>query len=353
MGQLTIYMSVILDCMASAMITPIMPSINRSIGLSTAMLAMISSFLSLVVFACSIFHGKATETFGKLLLLKLSTLSQLISYLSLLIAITIPNKYSFYIYIIGRLIPSIFKCNMIVSQAYLIDTSTSTKESVKWIGQLNALANATFVISPLIGGYLSTLSKYLPIKLGIIICVINVCLLIFQRDEKRFDLKSPKRNDKSFFKDCESNHDNHCKSTYSTDFHTILILKFIFQTGNFVYESLFAQQLQDKLMLSPKAIGWFFSLSGATSTFVNGYLMPKLFHSSRSDDTLLYVTAGQAVGLLIWGSCTSIYCSVLSTIIISICSNIFLSISHTMIAVRNSHLGSGSSSALSLSTTVD
>lgn len=365
MGVFSIYLVVVLETIASSMIIPVLPSLNHSLHLSSAAIGAISSISSLIVLSCGFLHGIASDKHGKLALLKVSTLSQIVGYALLAVSVnwvTSPTN-SLIAYILSRLIPSMFKCTMVVSQAFMVDSSESSADSISRISQLYALSNAAFVIGPSLGGYLSGFDMMLPINLGIIVCVLNYGVLCTTGDKRTFDLKSPKRpatptrssSSKSFFgrENSFSSKSNSSEASRIIELHEALVLKFLFQCGNMMYDSLYAQQLHDRLGLTPGGIGSLFSLSGAIAALVNGYIMPVVVSEFKTDEVLIIASIMQAAGLTIWGLSNTIWTAIIYTSIVATSSNIFLTICQSCIASSSSVERNGSGTTLSVSSTVD
>lgn len=386
-----IYCVIIFETLASAMIYPILPALNRSLNLSTYTIGYVSSLSSLIVIFCGVIQGKASDNYGKLAVLKLSNFSQIISYLCLYIAIKYKSSYSFPLYVFSRIISSIFKCGMIIAQAYIIDSSECSNKSALRITNLFAISNLSFVVGTFASGQLSNAfdSIIFPIKISCIICMISFIILCFQPNSKRFDLKSPRKlsllkpssslsptsiftpssrvQSISNFKLSSENLNNLSKaedinmasnnerlrSIFTIDLKEALILKFIFQLGNMMYDTFYAQFLHDRIHLDSKSIGILYSLSGTASAITNAFAIPYLNKSFLPNEVLITVSIIQAIGLFLWGYSKSIFTVVISTLIVSMSSNIFLSVCQVCIAKSPSCEKHGTGLTLSLSSTTD
>lgn len=350
---LCIYTVLTLETIASSMGITVIPMINSRLRLSNTAIGTISSVSSLLVLVCGLMLGKASDRYGKLQMLQLSAIAQAVGYFLLILSVT-TNHFSFLLYVLSRFIPSIFKCTMVICQAYLVDSSSSPSQSVQRIGRLIAISNAVFVITPLIGGYISSYDILLPIKVGFAISSINCLILLLQRNPFKFNVKI-KRSEDDNPSNKRINQDRHANRVI--DFHEALFIKFIFQLGHMIYDTFYAQQLYSQLGLSNVHIGLFFSLSGILSTFANGFLIPYL-HSNQctvsTEESLVLAAIFQAIGLWLWGrNRPTIFTAILSTLIISITSNVFITICQSCIAVSPSIDRHGTGMSLSLSSTVD
>ena len=61
----------------------------------------------------------------------------------------------------------------------------------------------------------------------------------------------------------------------------LLHLKFAFQTGNTIYESLFAQHLEVQLGVTQQQLGWLLGMVGVLAASVNGVVVPALVRTDK------------------------------------------------------------------------
>jgi predicted MFS family arabinose efflux permease len=216
------------------------------------------------------------------------------------------------------------------------------------------MSNAVFVISPVLGGYLSTSSIRSPVAVAILVCVVNFLLVCSQPDDRRFDVKTPKKVCAP--SEMSSNRQLQFQPTSAIGFDDAISLKFVFQLGNMIYDAFYSQMLHDRLHFSAQSIGWLFSLSGIVSSFTNAYLVPRFYyqHDLRLEDALILASLAQAIGLWLWGRTQiNLLSALMSTMIVSMSSNVFLTLLQHCIAVSPSMQHRGSGTTLSLSSTVD
>ena len=124
----------------------------------------------------------------------------------------------------------------------------------------------------------------------------------------------------------------------------LLHIKFAFQISNTIYETLFAQHLQQRLQATPEQLGWMMSTIGLQAAFVNGLVVPRLISNERNSNWVLLIVCclGQTAGTVLWALALSIHSSFAGAVIIALCSNIFLSILQGMLGSAPQVGGAGS-----------
>jgi hypothetical protein len=127
----------------------------------------------------------------------------------------------------------------------------------------------------------------------------------------------------------------------------LLHVKFAFQVGNAIYESLFAQHLKDRLSTSSQTLGWLLGLVGLEAAFVNGVLVRfVLAEPARMWPSLIVSSLLQSLGLTLWALCGSFSSAATGAALIALSSNTFLSIIQGQIA-RHSEASAASDDASS------
>lgn len=431
-----VFLSAALETIGWSIITPGLPTLHAQLSLSSASVGSISALISVIALLSVVVQGMASDAMGRVKLLSISSLAQLLGHV-VLYYFALGHLTSIPLFITFRVLPSIFKCGMIVSQAYVCDciynNPTTAEETglnaqqvtTKHISTLMAYTNLGFIIGPILGGQLSAMDPSYPFSAGCGVFLLNLLLLTQTKDPPRNDgavgTPSSKRDD-----DCEGgqgpghqgpghvasspssqspyssqsssssssssyyrkplpnpyHHYHHSalqsKSSirprrinpasahyYGGEFQPylssslpsseaskghgcggragldpvlpslswLLHIKFAFQVGNALYESLFAQHLKDRIGTSAQDLGWLLGWCGLEAAFVNGvWVRFVLAAPGRTWPTLVFSALLQGLGLAMWAYCHSFLYAAAGAALIALSSNTFLSLIQGLIA---------------------
>jgi len=444
-----VFLSAALETIGWSIITPGLPTLHQSLSLSSSSVGSISALISVIALASVVIQGMASDAMGRVRLLSISSAAQLIGHL-VLFFFAKGHMTSIWIFVAFRVLPSIFKCGMIVSQAYVIDwisaipedkdddlnpdASLNTQQlATKHISTLMAYTNLGFIVGPVLGGQLSAMDPSYPFSAGCLVFLVNLALLTQMKDPPREDLTRSQSNDHlvdpenggggggiedygnnrmrlrpgphaasssslmaarssirprrkyltpvalvdSEFSPFLSLQQGGTSGSTARPSHThnsrsqqyvrrqqnsltesglgplqpsltwLLHVKFAFQVGNAIYESLFAQHLKDRLSTSSQTLGWLLGLVGLEAAFVNGVLVRfVLAEPARMWPSLIVSSLLQSLGLALWALCGSFSSAATGAALIALSSNTFLSIIQGQIA-RHSEASAASDDAKS------
>ena len=470
-----VFISSALETIGWSIITPGLPTLHQTLSLSSTSVGHISALISMIALASVVIQGMASDALGRVFLLSISSIAQLIGHV-VLYGIAKGYISSIWIFVAFRVLPSIFKCGMIVSQAYVCDWIYSHPVDVdsgveglnaqqiatKHISTLMAYTNVGFIVGPILGGQLSAMDPAYPFSAGCVVFILNLALLSQMTDPPREGQSLSKSNSSTSFDSTADDPESgngyssmrsiHLKSsirprlkylplaTHDSEFRPylsnslslagmqqqqqqqtrsesyggggfqggvgsgngngksysyvnsisntggstssryegnsttpaqpreqhlpsliwLLHVKFAFQIGNAIYESLFGQHLKDRLGTSSQDLGWLLGFVGLEAAMVNGVLVRfVLAVPSRMWPALIVSSLIQGAGLWLWALCASFNSAAMGAALISLSSNTFLSILQGLIA-RHSDSGASSSSlkggagrTFGLSTSVD
>jgi len=338
-------LSILVDTLCWSIVLPVLPGLHDTVfHINNVTIGAISSLLSLLMFICGTLQGRASDYFGRISMLRISAVAQLLGHICIPVSIKINSVL---LYILARCIPSLFKCGMVVSQAYLYDISSAIDIS-KDLGNLLAYSNIGFILGPLLGGYAQGYNVYLTFGIGCVLAVTNLYILYQLEHQLHSNSKMTSSNGHPHH--TSSNHNiivnsnhitknndiNHCNNTNvsipttTTDvsIHSItsnsfpksnnnshnknnnndksssnlssiildhsflqyLHIKFAFQMGNSLFESLFTQHARTQLGLKGSSIGLLLSFSGLISAFTNKYLLRYITSMANSSSTTSITT---------------------------------------------------------------
>eukprot|EP01038_Epipyxis_sp_PR26KG_P004113 gene4113-5863_t len=354
-----LFVSAMVDTIGWSIVLPTLPGLHSRLNISNINISFISSSISIVTFFGGIFQGKLSDSIGRIRMLQLSAISQLLGHLLVLGAIYFN---SIELYILGRILPAMFKCGMVVSQAYLIDIddNVSIKENIgKDMSTLVAFTNLAFIIGPIFGGFAYNFFPFLPFSCGIFISFLNLILLhILQTQAPNNPLLVTSSNNNNIQTDssiCDKeglignsmqsssnmivmpSSGNSVGNVYkrisaaakqqqNERFLNYLHVKFSFQISNTLFEALLPQHAKNQLQLSESYIGGLLGYTGALSAISNGFIIKKILLNENPSQFLLILSIVTALGLYIWVVSFRLAGLIFSVTIVTISSNLFLGI---------------------------
>lgn len=342
-GLFSIYCVISLEALTTGMVIPILPSIHKSLGIDVKIIGGITSIATFIILLSGIFHGRAADYFGKFIILQISSIGQVAGFICLYYSVHSLSQpsYALRLYIASRCIPAVCKCGMLISQGFIVDNSANKNESFQRICRVMVLTNIAYVLGPIFSGYLSKVDSSITIKIVIFISILNYFIVLSQYNNDQFRFKSFKIKTSV----------SHLKYS-DIDFYYLLLLKFIFQFGHSIYETMLAQNLQDRFLLDVNQIGLYYSLFGITSMIINAFVLPRLYTFNIMGYLLIVSSITESIGLFSWGICNSSFYAAVITMILAASSNIFINTLQNLIAVHPVYVNE-SGAKLSLSTTVD
>ena len=388
-----IQISAALECIGWSCITVVLPSLHNKLGLSSAQVSYVAAITGLTSLFSAGLQGTLSDYFSKVSLLKLSTVGQGISQ-AILTLFALDILTSWPLFVAMRVLASGLKMGMIVSQAYVVDYAHRTDPSITdsrltgMISSLMSWSNIGFLVGPVLGGFMAhKLSQ--PFLFSIVIFTANYCVLMMLEDSTKVGpvVSSPgtlastttyddpergmyisrngtRGNGRIDLAEKSSIGLRRPRRRFSTDegsgvggepewdskvdekgkkrggdndsnpsLFFLLHCKFAFQISNTIYETLFAQHLQQRLQATPEQLGWMMSTVGLQAALVNGVIVPKLISNERNSNWFLMIlcTCGQTVGTVLWALALSIHSSFIGAIVIGLSSNVFLSLLQGML----------------------
>ena len=433
-----VFVSAALETIGWSIITPGLPSLHQTLELSSASVGNISALISMIALLSVVIQGMASDAMGRVLLLSISSLAQLVGHVVLYcFAKGWLPKASMWLFVTFRVLPSIFKCGMIVSQAYVCDWIynrdrdrdegdgggdglNAQQTATKHISTLMAYTNVGFIVGPILGGQLSAWDPAYPFSAGIVVFLLNLALLSQMQDPPReappssraaaddhdpesgggggggqswrrgVQLKSsirPRGLPRQYLPITDSEFrpylsaparsgagpgshslsaggrggsgggnssiggsNSSSSSLPQPSLWWLLHVKFSFQIGNAIYESLFGQHLKDMLGTSSQDLGWLLGLVGLEAAVVNGVLVRfVLAVPARMWPALIVASLVQGVGLWLWALCASFSSAAWGAALIALSSNTFLSILQGLIALHSDSAPASSTSSSSSS----
>lgn len=314
--------------MGWGMLIPVLPGLHLEMQLTTVTIGSITSIVSMIVFLSGAVQGKIADMIGKVAMLRLSVLSQLLGMILMFLAIRLRSVTLF---ILARCVPACCKCGMVVSQAFLCELrSANDKDGVKDIGRLIAFSNIAYILGPILGGFLYTFCPDAIYVAGIVFNVCSLCLLSLLASWTSSNLNH------SLIKPILAVQPASSATEGTTKLLRYLHIKFAFQLGNTLFEALFAQHAMTSFRLSSSSTGLLLGWCGLLSALTNIFLLPFVSSPKKKEEeekrVLPALTAALALGLSLWATSDGGTIAIFASSLVTIASNLFLCLLQGLIA---------------------
>ena len=170
--------TVFVDVLGFGIVIPILPFYLMEFGASAFTITVLFSAFSLCAFLSAPLLGAVSDRIGRRPVLLLSIFSTSIGWFVFASAISIPFLF------IGRMIDGLAAGNFTTAQSYLVDISRNDeKERVKNLGIIGATFGIGFILGPMVGGILSTVSHAFPFYFAGAMALVNGISAFFFLEE--------------------------------------------------------------------------------------------------------------------------------------------------------------------------
>ncbi len=171
--KLIVVFTVLVDVIGFGIVIPILPFYVQSFGASAFTITLLFSTFALFAFVSAPFLGALSDRIGRRPILLLSIASTAIGWYIFASAPSILFLF------LGRIIDGSAAGNFAVAQSSLVDLSRDEKERATNLGLIGASFGLGFMIGPVIGGALSTVSHSFPFYFTGMLATVNVILAFF------------------------------------------------------------------------------------------------------------------------------------------------------------------------------
>jgi DHA1 family tetracycline resistance protein-like MFS transporter len=168
-----ILFTVFLDVLGLGVIIPILPFYVESFNVSGIVVTSLFAVFALFAFFSSPILGAISDRKGRRPVLLVSLASSAIGWLIFAFSTTIFGLF------LGRIIDGLAAGNISTAQNYLVDIAKDQKERTKNLGLIGAVFGVSFILGPLLGGVLSTVSMKLPFLVVGVMSAVNTILAYF------------------------------------------------------------------------------------------------------------------------------------------------------------------------------
>lgn len=250
-----ILLTVFIDIIGLGVIIPILPFYVASFGASPVVVTLLFS----VYAACSFFSapiiGGLSDRFGRRPMLIVSIVSTAMGWLIFASATNLILLFT------GRIIDGLAAGNMTIAQGYLTDIARNDKERTTNLGLIGVIFGIGFIVGPLIGGVLSTVSHSFPFWFVGLLASFNAILAYF------------------FLPETHTNRGVHARRISINPFRTIL-------------------RVASNKTLRPNFIAWFFfGLAIASFQSIFALFLGMVFNFGSVSVGIIYTGMGVVIAL--------------------------------------------------------
>ncbi len=274
--KITILFTVLVDVLGFGIVIPILPFYVTSFGASAFTVTLLFSSFALFAFVSSPFLGALSDKIGRRPVLIASIASTAIGWFVFAAADSVVFLF------IGRIIDGAAAGNFTVAQSALVDISTDEKDRAANLGLIGASFGIGFMLGPLIGGVLSTVSHSFPFWVAGGLASVNVLLTSLNVRETNT------RRDPSMLLSFNPLAPL-ARAAMNPQLRPFFLSWVLFGISFMSVQTIFALFVQAAFGFGSFATGLLFSAMGVFTAFNQGFLLKRLWLKYFSESTLQYV----------------------------------------------------------------
>lgn len=261
-----VLLTVFIDVLGFGIVIPSLPHYVQTFGASPTTITLLFSVFSLFAFFSAPFLGAWSDRVGRRPVLILSIASTALGWL------VFASARNIYILFAARIIDGMAAGNFSTAQSYLTDLSKDEKERTHNLGLSGAIWGIGFILGPMIGGLLASISDSAPFWFVGGLASLN-CLLAY--------INLPEtHNDRSSFhgKEAELNPFAPIIRSFSNKIIAPeLAAWFLFGLAISLQQSIFALYLDHAFGYGPAVAGMFLTGTGVVISINQGFLLKKFW----------------------------------------------------------------------------
>ncbi len=175
--KIIILTTVFVDVLGFGIVIPILPFYLGEFGASAFTITLLFSIFSFCAFLSAPLLGALSDRIGRRPILLVSIFSTSLGWFVFASASSIPMLFA------GRIIDGLAAGNFTTAQSYLVDISKDEKERMTNLGIIGATFGIGFILGPLFGGILSTVSHAFPFYAAGAMALTNAIIAFFILEE--------------------------------------------------------------------------------------------------------------------------------------------------------------------------
>jgi DHA1 family tetracycline resistance protein-like MFS transporter len=285
--KIIIILTVFIDVLGLGIIIPILPFYVESFGVSAFTVTALFSVFSLFSFISAPMLGALSDKIGRRPVLILSIASTAAGWF------VFASAQAVWILFLGRIIDGMAAGNFPIAQSYLVDIAGSEKERTANLGMIGAVFGIGFIVGPVIGAALSTVSPAFPFYFVGALATLNMIGAFFFLPETHKNLDGKKRISLNPFSPLlRAVRDKLLRSRYAA--------WFLFGIAIAGMQSVLALYLNDVYGFDSKAVGMIFTAMGIIMVFNQGFLLRHFWLKKFKESFLeVWIFLFYAVGFFI------------------------------------------------------
>lgn len=178
--KIIILATVFVDVLGFGIVIPILPFYLNEFGASPSVITILFSIYSFCAFLSSPILGSLSDRIGRKPVILLSIFSTSAGWFVFASAASIPMLF------LGRIIDGLAAGNFSTAQSFLVDISHDEKDRIKNLGLIGATFGIGFILGPLFGGILSTVTHAFPFYVAGSMALLNGISALFLLKESNF-----------------------------------------------------------------------------------------------------------------------------------------------------------------------
>ncbi len=297
--KIIILSTVFVDVLGFGIVIPILPFYLTEFGASAFNVTVVFSVFYFCAFLSAPLRGALSDRIGRRPVLLLSIFSTSIGWFVFASAVSIPILF------LGRIIDGIAAGNFTTAQSYLIDISKNDeKERVKNLGIIGATFGIGFILGPMVGGILSTVSHAFPFYFVGGMALLNGISAFFFLTESNHNRSTEKLRYNPLSPILRAYRNLPLRPLYTK--------WFLFSVSVVIVQTIFALYVQRAFNFDSFQTGIFFTIIGLIIALNQTLLLNKFWIKRYSDKGLEQIMLVFAIIGLLFAATQNIYLFLLS-----------------------------------------
>jgi DHA1 family tetracycline resistance protein-like MFS transporter len=288
--KLIIMATVFVDVLGFSIVIPTLPYYLTEFGASPTTITLLFSVFSFCAFLSAPLLGSISDKIGRRPILLVSIFSTSIGWFVFASAVSIPMLFA------GRIIDGLAAGNFTTAQSYLVDIANNDeKERMKNLGIIGATIGVGFIIGPMLGGILSTVSHAFPFYFAGTLALINgISAFLFLEESNHQRRTTPIRYNPLM---------PILRAYRNITLRPLYIKWFLYSLSFVVVQSIFALFTQQAFSFSSFQTGLLFTAIGVIIAINQTLLLQKFWIKRFNNHQLELIMLGMTfVGLLLSAS---------------------------------------------------